>query len=175
MMGWTQQIKQPIPHDVGMLVNDKKFVFTSEITVPAASSVTILLETPSDVDVMIAFAEVKNANVECLVEGYSCAEVSAKGTQITTGIVNMRCREAETKQPKMKIYNAPTVTNSGTLMSLDVAKGDTQGSRVELANAGLAGAFILNRGSLDLLKITNRDSGAAASLTVKLVWIEDSI
>ena len=70
------------------------------------------------------------------------------------------------------ITEAPTVTDDGTRMDLDVSSLEGTGSRTRGALEGVGGAeWVIDGGNTYLIKVTNNDNSAIL-LTYKFFWYE---
>ena len=173
-MAWINHQSQSIEHELSLLINSKTFSYADEVTIPANSTLSLNFKTGAK-DVLIQFVEVTGLLTACKVAGYASATLSNNGTLITGKTANMRNKGSDTVQPLSTLYAAPTITNVGTQMSLDVAIGSAQGSNVNPAHGGTSGQFILGRNTNNLFQITNRDTNTATTAAIKMRWVEDEI
>ena len=177
-MSWSNQQSAPISHETALIINDKTFAFSDEITVAISGTEQLHIKTGSK-DVLIKFAEVSAIATECEITGWSCSTLTDDGTLNTIQPINMRCRGDETVASSVSVYHTPTVSDLGTRMSLDVAVGTTiaggGGGRVAPASGGLSGQFLLTKNSSNIFQIVNRDASSATNAVVKMRWTEDEI
>lgn len=149
------------------VIDGKEFVYSSDFTLAANTSIYFLIRTGA-IDTMISGAEINAFGTEILAQGFKTSTVSSDGTPVT--LVNANAQSSTT--PLTELFQAPTVTDEGIIMSHDVAYAATQGSRVTLAEEGVFSVFLLNKSEDHLLKLTNRDALSSCKVSVKLKLIE---
>lgn len=157
----------PVPRRVSELLQGRRFIYSTDFSIPAESSVDFLIKT-NGTDCFIQSAEVTSFGAETLVQGFAEVTTSALGSEVTP--VNHNRQSSRT--PSTKLYSGPTVADTGTEVTRGVAYAASQPGKVILASSSGFGEFLLGKKSENLFRITNRDANNATSVSVSVEFVE---
>lgn len=168
-MGIGKQQVQPIPYDVKMLLDGKTFTYSDDIVLAASATIDFLIKTPSHLDIFVNGVDAVVFGGETVFIGYADSTVSANGTEITS-ITNHNSQSDKTSQTRL--FSAPTITDVGIEQVKTVAYAANQPGKLSIASTRLLNRFLLNRGSDNILRVTNRDTVNATKVNLLLNFIE---